>query len=236
MKHAHIHQEQQIDWSLSDVFWMRSAGFPVAWLETCSYTGDTHDGLAIAEWFSDQRVGLLRDFVDYIKDDLLSEAIGISNPDALDRISKLADADLAKINSRARQRLRLYWMYMQRLCAKNDTCSFFGPISWGGVAQDGEPDRFDVVDPRPDANRRIFFEHWFVQRVADKLSDDVRNILPLRLNPGVRIEGHCMYVPVDRAVKLKPAYCNLLSQLQTCQDSDAPLRLVDTDDDTFLKK
>jgi hypothetical protein len=62
--------------------------------------------------------------------------------------------------------------YVQRLCAKNDTISFFGPMTWG---------RFDAGAERGLdlswrgtglTSRHVFFEHWTADRLARAMERD----------------------------------------------------------------
>ena len=217
---------------------MRSAGFPVAWLEACSFGGDLGDDSALADWFASELGARRAAFVNLAKDDLVSEAIGLSNPDALDRVQRLAETDLGRINSRNRQRLRLYWMYMQRLCAKNDTCSFFGPVSWGQIADGDAPDCFDVRDAHPDSDRRIFFEHWFVQRIADVISNDpgILAVLPLSLNLGAWLDGDVLHLPIDRQVTLETHQHDALHLIADQNTKNPPTTMAQVNETAFIEK
>ncbi|MDJ0630629.1 MAG: lantibiotic dehydratase [Rhodobacter sp.] len=238
MKHADLQPHVALGWTASASFWMRSAGFPLAWLETCACPVDPQDEGALTDWFSTDLTVCQEAFVGLARDELVAEAIGLSNPDALDRVQRLSECDLGRINSRNRQRLRLYWMYMQRLCAKNDTCSFFGPMSWGRIAADGSGDCFEVIDTRPDADRRVFFEHWFVQRIADQIAADpqVQAALPVRLNSGVALTPDAVIVPVDRRVALKPGQIALLQDIARRQATEDPVIRADLPVSGFASK
>jgi hypothetical protein len=238
VKNLGTSRETLANWRMSGIFWMRSAGFPADWLQTCCYTGDIANGVALSDWFETSLGPLRKSCLDLVRDELLSEAIGLSNPDALDRIESLAKTDPLVLNARNRQRMRLYWMYLQRLCAKNDTCSYFGPISWGRVASGDEADCYEVQDTLPNGDRRIFFEHWFVQKLADILSCEpgVRQILPLALNPGIRIEGQTLRLPVDKVVPLARIQLDTLLRIERHQACGTPLTLKDLKNDSFVEK
>ncbi|QBF33922.1 lantibiotic dehydratase [Thalassococcus sp. S3] len=238
MKHANLQPDVARGWTASSAFWMRSAGFPLAWLETCACPVDHRDEDALRAWFTQDRIDRISDFVAFSRDPLVAEAIGLSNPDALDRIRRLAESDPGKINSRNRQRLRLYWMYMQQLCVKNDTCSFFGPMSWGRIAADDDADRFDVADAMPDAGRRIFVEHWFVQRIADQIYSDpsVQAALPVRINSGVAMTADGLIVPVDRHIALTPKQLEQIREIAERQDGASPARWGNPPPAGFLAK
>lgn len=236
MKYANPEPDVTSDWMASEAFWMRSAGFPLMWLETCVCPENANDDDALQGWFNGNRIKQLAEFLKFARDPHVAEAISLSNPDAFNRIKRLAESDLAKINNRNRQRLRLYWMYMQRLCAKNDTCSFFGPVSWGRIAQDETLDCFDVIDQLPDEDRQIFVEHWFVQRIADQIYADPasRAALPVRLNNGVSITAEGLTVPVDREVKLKPKQIAQLQEIVDRQRENEHILWGDLSSSSFL--
>jgi hypothetical protein len=109
-----------------------------------------------------------------------------------------------KKSARARERHLL--LFLQRVCAKNDTLSEFGPGSWGRVAQEpaiqstaaSELQRPHVPTsavsfaPQPGvAKRESFLERWAAHGVAAALNADpaVRAELSPRLHPHGRIEG-----------------------------------------------
>lgn len=61
--------------------------------------------------------------------------------------------------------------YLQRYCVKNDTIGFFGPVGWARWSGDA---RRVTVHPgeRLLARRRVYFEVWAVDAVADTLLRD----------------------------------------------------------------
>jgi hypothetical protein len=73
-------------------------------------------------------------------------------------------------NKRARERERHLLLYLQRLAAKNDTFSRFGPSSWG---------RSDAaiagieMSPQPEITARdVFFERWVAHAIAAAMNAD----------------------------------------------------------------
>lgn len=92
-------------------------------------------------------------------------------------------------NSRARDRERRLLLYLQRVCAKNDTYSAFGPSAWGNVRID-KP--LAVSSPASAVSRRdTFLERWTAHTVAAAMNADpeIRAELSPRLHPNGRIEG-----------------------------------------------
>ncbi|MFD3525658.1 lantibiotic dehydratase [Streptomyces sp. NPDC058653] len=144
-----------------------------------------------------------------------AEALLLSNPDALDRLTSLGESTGRAINSRARQRLRLGWSYLQRFHTKNDTCSFFGPLAWGEV-DDASPTplRADPLDPDRGTlhHRQVFFEHWVVDRLCAALSEDgrLREVLPLTLHSGCDVLGRRVRVPLGREIRVGADAARLL--------------------------
>jgi len=143
--------------------------------------------------------------VDFFRSPNAREALYLSNPESMMRIDALIEHGAARIDSRARQRYRLAWNYLQRLCAKNDTSSFFGPIAWGRFGGGAAPNLDVHTSPGPWlASRRTFFEHWVVLRLSDAICADeaLRDALPLALNPGCDLTGAQLRVPVGKTVTL----------------------------------
>ena len=118
---------------------------------------------------------------------------------------------------RARERHLL--LYLQRICAKNDTLSEFAPGGWGAI---GEGLRGVRLAPEPGiATRETFLERWTAHGVAAALNADpeVRMELSPRLHPNGRIDGN-QFVFADTAetAALDP---NTLRILLRC-DGDTP--------------
>ena len=85
-----------------------------------------------------------------------------------DRISSLLeinpDAALPARNSRSRERERHLVLYLQRIAAKNDTFSEFGPSGWGRI---GKNVAGVGLKPEPGiAKREAFLERWTAHAIA----------------------------------------------------------------------
>jgi hypothetical protein len=149
------------------------------------------------------------------------EALFLSNPESLQRIdalvSQFAETEVPpKPDSRSRQRLRLAWNYLQRLCAKNDTSSFFGPIAWGQI----DADMSSSIHVRRTgshwlSSRQTFFEHWVLDRLSCAIAADarLRDVLPLQLSPGCHVRDGVLHFPLDQRRALEPLSLCLLSEL-----------------------
>lgn len=107
-------------------------------------------------------------------------------------------------SSRDRQNEQAVASYLQRFCTKNDTIGFFGPVGWASLGEGREP---IAVDHGPGflAHRRVFFEGWCIDAVADKLSSDLalrRNLAPRRALI-VRADGVVMGQPAGPALSAR---------------------------------
>lgn len=109
---------------------------------------------------------------------------------------------LSPRNKRARERERHVLLYLQRIAAKNDTFSEFGPASWGRVAAAG-----DGISFRPDSpitQREGFLERWTAQTIADAINKDVgvRPELSPRIHPHGRLDQD-YYVDGDTGIQVR---------------------------------
>jgi hypothetical protein len=97
-------------------------------------------------------------------------------------------------NARARERERHFLLYLQRVCAKDDTYSEFGPSAWGTITNE-----LAFVVRNGIAAREAFLERWTAHTFAAALNIDgeIRDELAPRLNPNGRIEGDT-FVLCDR--------------------------------------
>ena len=91
------------------------------------------------------------------------------------------ETDLSPRNKRARERERHLLLYLQRVAAKNDTFSEFGPSSWGRVAHAIAGVQFD---PAPGITKRdAFLERWTAHAVAAAINSDPEIFPELRPRP-----------------------------------------------------
>ena len=98
------------------------------------------------------------------------------------------NAQHASRNKTQRARERHLLLYLQRISAKNDTLSEFGPASWGRI----DPKSILQIKPEPGIKRReVFLERWTAHGVAAAVNADreaLAEIAP-RLNPDGRLEN-----------------------------------------------
>ncbi|GAB3377251.1 lantibiotic dehydratase [Azotobacter armeniacus] len=149
------------------------------------------------------------------------EALFLSNPESLQRVDALTASlanDQASLDRRSRQRLRLGWNYLQRLCAKNDTSSFFGPITWGRFRPDCDVPLQVQCPPGPWlASRQTFFEHWVILRLSRAIIEDplLHPAIPLTLTPGCHVRNKQLHFPLDKQWPLHGPALAVLQALQT---------------------
>lgn len=106
------------------------------------------------------------------------EAVLLSSPGALEGLDRFqAGTDARPALERRAVR------YLQRLASKNDTISFFGPMTWGRFDADAEQG-IDLRWRGPGlTSRHVFFEHWTADRLARAVERDraLRGALAFRV-------------------------------------------------------
>lgn len=106
-----------------------------------------------------------------------------------DVLDRLADGSRGK----RKRGEELVGSYLQRYCVKNDTIGFFGPVGWASW-DDGIRTLRVQIGSRPLASRRVYFEDWAIQALADRLSADSR-FLPWAVPtpaPYARLDGRVL--------------------------------------------
>src|SRR5204862_244062 len=134
--------------------------------------------------------------------------------------------ELPPRNSRNRERERHLLLYLQRIAAKNDTFSEFGPSAWGSASQTGSALNFE---PRPGiARREVFLERWTAHALAAAINSDPQTFLEHRprLNPnGLLIDNRFGFVDSGTAIEISPqelpilARCNGATPIHTLIES-----------------
>jgi|KBSMisStaDraftv2_1062788.scaffolds.fasta_scaffold03059_9 hypothetical protein len=105
-------------------------------------------------------------------------------------------------------------LYLQRLCAKNDTLSEFGPQTWGSLEAGTSRIKLNLLPGI--ARRETFLERWTAYGAAAAINADPETqpeIAP-RLHPTGRIEGQ-NYVFTETGESL-PLDSETLAILKTC--------------------
>jgi hypothetical protein len=127
-----------------------------------------------------------------------------------------SDADsstLPRRNSRAGERERHLLLYLQRIAAKNDAFSEFGPTGWGKCDSRTATISLDLRSGI--RAREVFLERWTASAVASAMNADLEifpEVAP-RLNPSGRID-HSKFVFTDssESVELDSSQLELIQR------------------------
>lgn len=109
--------------------------------------------------------------------------------------------NLIRRNSRAGDRERHLLLYLQRIAAKNDTFSEFGPSAWGKISEN-----IPGVTLAPEsgtAEREGFLERWTAHAIAAAINADPENSNPKLVVPA--LEPHAVRVLLDDVKNWQPS-------------------------------
>jgi hypothetical protein len=96
-----------------------------------------------------------------------------------ERMASLLDINADSLpprNSRMRERERHLLLYLQRIAAKNDTFSQFGPSAWGTISP--EISGISINPETGIAKREGFLERWVAHALAAAINSDPENSNP----------------------------------------------------------
>ncbi len=114
-------------------------------------------------------------------------------------------------DSRMHEYGRLLATYVQSYCVRNDTMGFTGPVGWARWS-----DAAEAVVARPAdelvAERKVFFEHWAVDALAERLAADpsLRVHLAPRRTPSVRLDGPVLRYGIGRSAELPAVFVRVM--------------------------
>ncbi|SQD80708.1 lantibiotic dehydratase [Moritella yayanosii] len=180
--------------------------------------------------------------IDFLDQPEISEALFISNPEACKRIKSLVEGRAGFNDSRKKQKIRLGWSYAQRFCTKNDTCSFFGPITWGQFLADQDAlVEVNHAEGNWLRSRKTFFESWVIQRIIGQLNEQCpdANKVPLMLNTGCVLVDDVLFYPLEKSRQLSGDMLNIVRLLQHhahVYNCDSLLAKLMIDNDVALKR
>jgi hypothetical protein len=145
---------------------------------------------------------------------LFREALVWQNRQALhDSVDVLLRMDTGADNAYRRRHEITVCNYIQRYCAKNDTIGFFGPAGWAHFAEQG-PALAMTPGAAVVGERRVHFEYWAVNALAEVLSQD-KDLLPWlapRLHPSFRLDGEGrLQVPGREPHGLRPQVARVIA-------------------------
>jgi hypothetical protein len=106
---------------------------------------------------------------------------------------------------------RLLYSVLQRLASKNETNSFFGPVTFGRF--EGDEVRMGPESPRGFIERRAYVSFWAAAAIAKAATREpgVAALMPVRRLPIVRVEGSRAVLPGRPAVSLDDSDVSLLA-------------------------
>lgn len=162
--------------------------------------------------------------INFLDDEAVAEALFISNPSALTRIRELIKVRHSRNDTRKKQKLRLGWSYAQRLCAKNDTSSFFGPLAWGRFdTRQTDNVQLSQNDTAWIKERHTSFENWVVQRLVEQINQQCPDTdhMPLQLNAGCYLHEQTLFMPIGKCQRLNPQTAQILHYISDRQGSEA---------------
>ena len=166
-------------------------------------------------------------------DQRVVEALWASSPGMYDTGLRELRATAANPGTgRARVLRRQVAGYLQRLCAKNETTSFFGPIEYADYGQPAA----GPLRTGPVRDRRPRVASWVVIALADRISadDTVRALLPVRKAPSVSLRDG-MVQAAGRFLAVEQRYVRLLELLDgTLNCHDLARRLDEPITDTLF--
>lgn len=144
-------------------------------------------------------------------DETIQEAVFLSNPAVYANVwERYLGRALQPLNAERRRVERVVYTYLQRLCAKNETTSFFGPMGYGEIVpEDGFEVRVERTQPR-----RTMLSYWAVCALANVINreQELFTALPVARNPLFTIDGdHARSPAVNASVPLSPLALDMLA-------------------------
>lgn len=214
-------------WKLLSPFIFRSTGFPYHWLEQlrCPASSQVADTLLTLEdpaqfqarWeegqqtFAREAQAARFALKNILEDSRFQEATFLSSPSFFTSVQRYLarwqNDTPPSARSQSRREERVNYAYIQRLCAKNETTSFFGPVNYGEFVPAGGLAIQRAFRPGEQlGQRKIFLAYWVAKILAHEISTN-REVLPFltpRPNPLVRSTGQeTLYIhSLGRSVKI----------------------------------
>jgi hypothetical protein len=145
------------------------------------------------------------------RDATFREAVFLSSATAHQRICTLLDESPA----RDRRVLVLASLYLQRLTAKYDTVSFFGPQVW---ARQGDEHRIEPLGDQAIDKRVVHFANWAIDAICQRVRETT-DTLPQRrfgLSPLMKIESDTLIFG-EKRIELPDEYLALFRRCDGTQ-------------------
>jgi Lantibiotic dehydratase, N terminus len=179
-------------WRMSPIFILRHAGMPFEWLaglglddEAVRHVDDwlCHDGPdepRARAVFDGQRAAARARLHELLRREEIQAAIFLSNPTVYEgMLASVLGRPVTEDRSSVRRAERQLYTYVQRLCAKNETTSTFGPMGYG-QCDDGSGLRVSAV-PTP---RIVALSRWTLEEIARCVArePELRHDIPWHAN------------------------------------------------------
>jgi hypothetical protein len=213
-------------WEVFPHFVLRSTGFPFEWveqlqfektIEAFSHSNNSNDAvqLIFEQELSEKRLNLKKCF----DSESFREALLISNPDMNQHIERYINYfDLEKRTSKIKRIEKKLFTYLQRLCGKNESASFFGPLNYGEF--DDEIDDYwqgQLNQERFITKRESFLSYWAVKELQAALIEDQKMMpfVPIHLREGQEIiENFLWFSMLNKKIKLPKSYLEVLQKIK----------------------
>lgn len=191
---------------------------------------------AAAPRFDEALLAARRHLIDASRGADLREVLFAASDTAAAMAARLAERPIAPAtNYKQRTDEDRIALFLQRLCGKNETASFYGPLFWGRA--DGDQLVFEVGEGDWIARRVVLIEHWAVTALGAAIADDpeVAPYLRPRLNPACRLDGAVLHAPVGKRIDL-PDNLRRLVELADGTRTAGELRALDAEGFDLLRQ
>jgi Lantibiotic dehydratase, N terminus len=203
-----------------------TAAFVACWKSAADFAAadDSFEQLLVRELDS-ARQALMEAARQYLPQYLVFAASGLR-----DLLGDIAAGPLPLRKKSLRARERHLLLYLQRVCAKNDTLSEFGPHSWGRT--DAKTSALRLAPSAGIVERETFLERWTAHGIAAAINADpvAKMELKPRLNPCARLEADRFVfsdtgqsIPLDAATRRLLARCDGTTPASSLGESRATL-------------
>lgn len=136
-------------------------------------------------------------------------------PSFYDGLRRWQSAGRSAGTSRDRALLRRLYLFVQRLAAKNETTSFFGPLVYGTFDPTADGIAPGAGGSGGTVETRAFVAFWAVCALARRFAEDpaVRDDIPVTWVPASRLAGRVLVLADGREVTLPLAVAEVAAQV-----------------------
>lgn len=141
---------------------------------------------------------------DLMKNSRLREAIWMLNPNMDSALERYVYQYSAKRNSNIKKIEKRLITYLQRLCTKNETNSFFGPIDYASINENAEaPLTYQWIAPTW-RKRKTFLSQWAAEEILQQMVRTASSFIkPRRHTIFSQIDEQHLHFPLEnREVEL----------------------------------